>query len=259
MKRFVAVVAGLALLAAPASAALRLFFSTQGAFSNQVVNDVSAAPAGPGAVSNPVAPNHSILYLWAQMLPGPTSQKWNGIAFDIQVNGGIVEDRRFYNYTVVDPDFGDILFRRWQGVNEGAGVGTPLLVGANLAGVNAGEGVSNSLNASLYDDQSEIGPSNAGTASARRNITNGKSVLLGWIQVAATSPEAQVFLRVGTGGITREGAPTPQPIYFGAGDEGAGLTGASFLQSSPLADATVVPEPASLALLALAAFALRRR
>ncbi|MBK8913545.1 MAG: PEP-CTERM sorting domain-containing protein [Phycisphaerales bacterium] len=261
MKRFVALAAGLALFVVPANAALRLFFSTGGAFSNSVVNDVGVAagdmPAANGGPGNPTVGNGTILYLWAQMIGPPSSQKWNGVSFDVHVDGGVVADRLMYNYTVVDPDFGDVLYTRWQGVNQGVGVGTADLTGINLAAVTSGEGINNGVNAATYDDQSEIGPVNAGTAAQRRALP--KSVLLGWVQVQATGPVASVFLRVGTGGISRAGATGAEPVYLGAGDEDAGLRGNSFGSQSPMADATVTPEPASLALLGLAALAMRRR
>lgn len=262
MKRIVAVAAGLALLAAPASAALRLFFSPGGAFSATAINDVALTaadvPAANGGVGNPTVGNGQVLYLWAQMIGPPTSQKWNGIAFDISVNGGTIASTLMYNYNVVDPDFGDVLYERWQGVNQGAGQGTSNVTGINLAAVVRGEGVNNGVNSAVYDDQSEIGTAvGVGTAAQRRALP--KSVLLGWIVVNATSPLAEVFLKVGTGGIARSGAPAAESVYFGAGDEGAGLRGNSFGLASPSADAFVTPEPASIALLALAALALRRR
>lgn len=256
MKQLLAAGLALALLAAPASAALRLFFSTNGAFSNNVVNSVPLAAGDlPGAPSNPTVANNTILYLWAQMIGPPTSQVWNGISFDVHVEGGTVQSAVLYNYTVIDPDFGDILYRRWQGVNQGTGLGTANLVNVNLAGVTAGEGVNNGPNADDYDKQSEIGF--IGPVAGARTLP--KSTLLGWVRVQALAPQAQVFLRVGNGGISRVGSPSPESVYLGVGDENAGLSGSSFGQQSPVADAVVTPEPAGIALLSIGALGLLRR
>ncbi|MBK8916006.1 MAG: PEP-CTERM sorting domain-containing protein [Phycisphaerales bacterium] len=256
MKKFFAVLAGVALVVAPANAALRLFFSTVGAGASEdltlgQINDMRAN------LGNPSVNSGSRIFLWAEMIAAPTSQKWNGISFDVTSTGGRITANSLYNYRVVDPDFGDVLYERWQGVNSGTIQPDGSVTGANLAAVVRGEGVNNGTNSDDFDKHSEIGV--LGPVAGSRNLP--KATLLGFYDVALNpgSSSAQIFIRIGNGGIVRSGAPGAEAIYLGVGDEAAGLTGSSFGQSSPTADATIVPEPASLALLGLAALALRRR
>lgn len=275
MKKFVAVLAGVALFVAPANAALRMFFSTIGANQGQSLLEANPGLTLPIARSNPSVASGSRLYLWAEMItstPGATqSQKWNGVSFDVVVNGGRVTANSLYNYVRTDPDTGDFLYERWQGVNSGVIQANGSVLNANLAAVVRGEGINNGANAaaaSNRDLQSEVGvlAEQGQTAGNSRSLIapagfSGKAVLLGFYDVAldAGSTSASVFLKVGTGGIVRQGQTAPEPIYFGSGDEGAGILGGSFGTASPNADATITPEPASLALLGLAALALRRR
>ncbi len=67
------------------------------------------------------------------------------------------------------------------------------------------------------------------------------------------SPYSEVRLGIGAAGIAaKEGGAIGQGIAFGFGDEDAGIKGDSFGMQSPIADATIIPEPATL-LSALAA------
>ncbi|QOJ13531.1 MAG: PEP-CTERM sorting domain-containing protein [Planctomycetia bacterium] len=256
MKKFFAVLAGVALVVAPANAALRMFFSTTGV---DAATDLSLAQIQEMRTNlgNPSVNSGARIFLWAEMIANPAAQKWNGISFDVVVNGGRVTSNSLYNYRVVDPDFGDVLYERWQGVNSGTIQPDGSVTNANLAAVTRGEGVNNGANSDDFDRHSEIGV--LGTVAGSRTLP--KATLLGFYDVALNpgSNSAQIFIRIGNGGIVRSGATGAEPIYLGVGDEGAGLTGSSFGQSSPTADATIVPEPASLALLGLAALALRRR
>lgn len=252
MKKFLAVLAGLAMLVAPANAGLRLFFAPQGVDSETAPITVAPTVSNPEASLNAGATQR--LYLYAQMFGAPNTQKWNGLAFDVLANGGVISGRALYNYNVQD-EFGDDVYRRWQGVNQGAGVGTSTVSGINLAAVTSGNGVTNDALALLNDGQSEVKLLNSRTLP--------KATLLGYFdfQLATGSNMATIFIRIGQGGIVRSGATAAEPVYLGVGDETAGLTGQSFNQTSPNFDAklNLIPEPASILLLSLAGLALRRR
>lgn len=275
MKKFVAVLAGVALFVAPANAALRMFFSTIGANDGQSLLDANPGLTLPIARTNPAVASGSRIYLWAEMItstPGTSqSQKWNGVSFDVAVNGGRVTANTLYNFVRTDPDSGEFTYERWQGVNSGTIQANGSVLNANLAAVVRGDGINNGANAaaeSSRDLQSEVGvlAATGSTAAVSRSLIapagfTGKAVLLGSYDVALNvgSPSAQIFLKVGTGGIVRQGQTAAESIYFGVGDENAGVLGNAFGVGSPNADATITPEPASLALLGLAALALRRR
>ncbi|QOJ14207.1 MAG: hypothetical protein HRU75_05975 [Planctomycetia bacterium] len=244
-----ATAAALLLSLAPAdasAAALRLFFSPFGAVEGHPV-----ALAGlPVARENPVVPDRSRLYLWAEMLGTPATQQWSAVSFDIVPTGATLTDSRFYNWIERDPDFGTIAYRRWRNIEPGDIGNDGALRRVSLFTTSGSSGVTNAIAAQWFDLQSEV--------SLLDSRVLPRATLLGFIdvQLLAGSTRGELRLEVGEGTISRGTGP-PEPVYFGVGDEDAGLTGASFFQGSPLADAIVVPEPTALALLLLAALALR--
>jgi hypothetical protein len=240
MKRFLGLVAGLGLALAASSASaqvqLRLFFSTQGWESAQ------AAPGLALGNTNPEVTNSGRLYLWAQVINGTSSTVWNGVGLNIDTDGDAqITALSLYTPQWENPD-GDLI-NRWTS----AFPGNPAPPTAEINGINM----------TAVGINGEFGVRGAPRPDGFVNSTGlGGEVLLGYIDVQGT--DGTVWLEVGNAGISRRsGNVTNDRIFFGFGDDG--LAGNAFGSRSAVADARIVPEPASLLLLGLAGLALRRR
>lgn len=264
MKRFLAIFAGATILAGAASAAnLRLYFSLDNPIpaghaplpapaadgpSNGHALVVSRSvgarlnvPSEKGAQENPcyeLAPGQTSgsarFHLWAKVEPSEDGNRWNGIALSVLVtNGGVLTEWTGLNVNA------PTAARRWQTNSDFDGRnGTVNFVAVTTLGAQG----------PALDDGWDTGPSYDG---------GNDDTYMGYLEV--TGPAGtEIFLRVGTAGITREGgSPQVDTVNFGWGDES--VRGNQFGVASRLPDACIVPEPASLLLLGLGALALRRR
>jgi hypothetical protein len=266
MKKFLVLVAGVAMFAAPAvygqERPLRLFYSSAGLSNPANTNSAAGDPTADLGV-NPVRsanPGEAVrLYVWAQIAPPgtPNNVTYNGVSFtnNLTIAGGgaaTISGFNFWNYTNGDLGNGA---GRWQNFSQSAAGSTNNIAFAGAA-VTAGIGVTNSNAANTNDGQH------------RRFATNGTTridaTLLGWVEVTGTAAGQSLELRfaVGQSGIAQSGDTNgPNRVYMGWGDEASAPLGNGFGASTPGADAiiNVIPEPASLMLLGLAGLALRRR
>lgn len=264
MRKFLVLVAGVAMCAAPAALgqerSFRLFYSAAGLSDTGNTNSAAQDPtadlgANPVRSTTPGVPVR--LYIWGQLMgangaaPGtPNNVTYNGVSLFSRVSGtgGSINGFNFWNYN-------NGSYNRWQQIGTSP-AGTSNNVYMAGGAVTFGSGVNNT-NASLPLDGQQ-----------KRFATNGTtridSTLLGWIDVVGTQiGQLEVRFAIGTNGISQSQDPDGQPnrIYLGWGDESFVVDGNDFEVQSPLADAVIniVPEPAGLILLSLAGLALRRR
>lgn len=240
MKKFLGVLAGLALTAGAAQAAnLTLFFSSDDPFAGTgrvsptlpggVAVAAAATPLNSPTVGNPSVPGGR-LHMWVTGNPGdPDPNVWNGIAFNVVISGpATITGGGGLNITSGSPTF----IRRWE---TGSDLTPPTF---NFVAVTR-TGAQFPPLVDGWDDGVD-------------------AVYMGYLDFAANNGTSEVKFQVGNSGITRAGgSPTVDDVNFGAGD--AALRGNQFGEVSTLADATITPEPTSLLLLGLAGLALRRR
>ncbi|MGE0480738.1 MAG: hypothetical protein AB7Q17_09725 [Phycisphaerae bacterium] len=242
MKKFLIVLAGLALTTGAANAAdLRLFFSSDDPFAGtgrtpptlpgNVAGAAGMALNSP-TVSNPVLTNAGgRLHMWGTgTLGDPDPNVWNGVAINIVIAGpATITGGGGLNIT------SPTLLRRWE---TGSDLTPPTFnfIAVTRAGLQLppiGDG---------FDDGAD-------------------SVYLGYVDVIGGGAGAsELRFQVGNAGISRSGGDVnTDMVFFGADNQG--LRGDAFGQTSTEADATIqaIPEPAGLLLLGLAGLALRRR
>ena len=240
MKRLLCVLAGVGLFVAPALAqdsAFRLYLASEGVEGNAPILGISPAQLNPEII-DPAGGTHR-LYVWAQVIGAETPQKYMSVGYNAVGTGGLaVTGRSTWNYTNI--------LSRWSITGAGH-LGGGTLRNVRLAANPVGFfGVADNAGPGNFDQQYHAAT---------------KSTVIGWIEVTGIG---EIFLQVGDIGIIRTGTlgnpgVTWDDVYLGFGDENAGLMGNSFDMGSPIAEASIVPEPAGLLLLGLAGLAIRRR
>lgn len=265
MKKLAIVLAATALLASAANAGtLQLYFAlgpptaSAGVYVDPVVGTVNSPTGGNlysstrvlngAAVGNPTLAGAGRLYVWATGNDSGVdadgdgiidASVWNGIAFNIDVTGTVsLTGGGMLN---IRKNSGVPIYRRWE---SSADFTNPTY---NLVAITAG-GISFQAAGDGYDDTNNT----AGTL--------GYKVLLGFVDVAPGASGGSLFFAAGGAGFNGGGNPqgTTGVIFFGSGDAGLANNAAAGTRSA-VADATILPEPASLVLLALAGLAIRRR
>ncbi len=241
MKKLIATLfIGSLVAAASAQNTGRLFFDTAGNGGNQ-----SAPHPGGLALTNPQVNGSSArFYIYWQFGRAPgQGQNVLGLNYNVEVVGGALTAA--YNY---QPTIDVVSQPRWQNVP-----GNP----APNPSVNPG-GASQAFTAvninafGLKNDAAAVAL-DQGYDDAASNST-----ILGYVDVRRDAPRADVYLTVHTLGIAIQGGTPNDDIYMGFGDNPVKAGGMPNTRTS-IADASVVPEPASLMLLGLGALALRRR
>ena len=258
MKRLLATCVVALLIAGTANAQLRIFFdNTPGAgvdlFGNRTIPTAYGNP-----VVDPAVPGSERLYIYAEFLG--ENDLWIAANFDITVDGGstVAEVARYNAFT----RFG----LRWTGPAVGGTVGP-----ANVGHFRSAKILNPALEAGgIWNwDQAES-TRRIGNPAAEADVADPShyrrawdsqggglgTTLLGYVDIIPSAGgsiyltvEAQIFARLDS---------TPEDfVNFGYGDDSVG-TGEIGVRTS-IADATIVPEPASLMLLSLGALALRRR
>lgn len=230
-----AVAAAAALFAGVQSAqAVNIWLSTSG----------QPLPAVEPVVSNPVidlAPGQSTtLYVWIK--PGGTTadERWTGMSLTTEASTpNVVSASGSVVYQAANED-GDA---RWNlPINSGALVAGGLVRDTNAVAVGGPYGI------------------RLGTISATDSLRVGTSFLYQAITLTAGQNvgSTNVFIKVGDKTLSNA-INADSPVFFGAGD--ASVSGKIVGAVSTLPDATinVIPEPASLSLLALGALPMLRR
>jgi hypothetical protein len=225
-------------LVATANAQLtgRLFFDTAGNGGNQ-----SGAHPGGLALNNPVLNGPGRLYIyWGFGVPSGQGQNVLGLNYNVTVDGGSISQAMNYQ-----PTINVLLQPRWQNVP-----GNPAPNPAVNPGGNSARFTAVNINAfGLKNDAAAVALDQGYNAASN-------STILGYVDVE--SQNGSVWLTVDTLGIAIQGGSPNDRIYMGFGDNPVPAGGAPGTRTS-IADATIVPEPASLMLLGLGALALRRR
>ncbi|MCG3126691.1 MAG: hypothetical protein CHACPFDD_01543 [Phycisphaerae bacterium] len=218
---------------------VRFFFDTNG------VGEQGDRGSGDLSFENPVAPGADRLYLYGQFLSTRYDQ-WIGMGFDIQVTGGgRITSWHIYNHTTG-------LGSRWQeGVRMSGQTPTPFVNDATVVSTGIG----------MFLKDATVFDSRHFRSHQEDQVTAFGNTLLGYIDVDSNgSPYSEVRLGVGSFGFDARNV-FPIGVAFGFGDEGAGIESNSYGVQSPIADATIIPEPTTLlsALAAGAVWVSRRR
>ncbi|MCG3128642.1 MAG: hypothetical protein CHACPFDD_03531 [Phycisphaerae bacterium] len=220
---------------------IRFFFDTAGS------GEQEDRGAGDLALTNPTVFDEGRLYLYAQYLV--PQETWFIVSLDFEVTGGaVITGWNVFNHYLDPVD-------RWTDVGNKAGAGmTTKIDDVYMATVGVEPGLFVPPNDFGIDDPKHFRDHQEDHINAFGNT------LVGYIDVSANgSAYSELRFGVGAFGIdSREGA-FAKPITFGFGDENAGLFGNSYGMQSPIADATIVPEPATLGLMLVAASRVRRR
>ncbi|MCG3128641.1 MAG: hypothetical protein CHACPFDD_03530 [Phycisphaerae bacterium] len=218
---------------------VRFFFDTNGAGEQQ------DRGVGDLLFQNPAVDQSGRLYLYGHFLSSGIST-WTTISLDIEVTGGgRISAWNIYNHTVTSG-------ARWAGVlNKSGSTPTMRIEDVEMRAVgHYGMALANAetLDFKHFRDHQDVPPMSFG------------NTLLGYVDVDWNgSPYSEIRLGVGDLGIVQqEVGGIPQGVAFGFGDEGAGIKGDSFGMQSPVADATITPEPATLLLLVMGAGATVR-
>lgn len=210
---------------------VRFFFDKNGAGEqdNRGVGDLF--------FENPVADGAERLYLYGQFL-SRTVSTWQTVGVDIEVSGGgVITAWNIYNHTTASG-------QRWINVAKKQGSSSTtkiddllmLSIGSQWFGLRLQDATT--VDALHFRNHQEDG------------LTAYGNTLLGYIDVSSDgSAYSEIRLGVGSNGIwSLEGGVTEKEIAFGFGDEDAGIWSNSYGMQSPIADATIVPEPATLLL-----------
>lgn len=238
MRKALCVFAGLMLAAAASAAPINLYFSTQ----NQVESALGAGDAPVpaefvGQTIPSVNPGET-LYLWAtiQLAPDFTTDPIVGMELDF---AGPTVSGTMYNPDMNTSPFGNLW--RWNRDNPNASnTDSPIaLSNDNGPVVGVGQPLSSYVG---------IGSSSDTLAVAAPDFSAIHFL------VAELTPDTPGDLYVDVVSLAT-GEAQDQLIQVGFGDDMIGATGGT----SAMADAIVLPEPASLVLLGLAALAIRRR
>jgi hypothetical protein len=233
-------ISGVCCTYASAQPIVRFFFDTNG------VGEQEDRGVGDLNFENPMVDGASRLYLYGQFVSSDELQ-YIGIGLDIEVTGGgEITSWNFYNHFV--PNRGP----RWHTVTPDPGSGNRTLL--DDIGMNAMSrfGMQNGFLAHAYD-----------TLHYRVSDEDYGNTLLGYIDVTGNgSAYSEVRLGVGDAGMVWLNQNETAHVYFGFGDEDTVITGIDFGMQSPLADAVIIPEPATataLLVLAVACAGFSRR
>ncbi len=241
---------GLASLVAAQAYAVsaRYFLSLQGL--SEANDDQSAANTQPNLFSDPLLSSGGFgsfrLYLWADLSPLGTTTLTDLKRIDLAVattgNLMILRTNIWQRTIDLDPDNPTSVFRRWasapgiQNWNSNFADMSPA-----VATLESGLSTRNSVR--IYDNQDRA----------------GDLWLFGWIEISGTVGDVQIFNNAT--GFLQRGTPT-NTVYLGVDDLSGGpavISGQAISYANQSPEAFVGPEPSALALMTLAAIAIRRR
>lgn len=233
MRKVLAGMFCLSLLAVAANAApIQFYFSTQGT--------VGGVPAEYAAGTTPTVETGETVYLWAA---STYPDVWNGVGMQFGSNSPTFDVTSGVMYNPTQKGWGT----RWEAGSDFDPVPDDLitLVGVTTKGLGA------------YGDPLQYEADLGGGVFVEHTLVGE----LDFSAFDGLSNIVEVYLEASGQGITLQGGTTQEEVYFGFGD-GPIVNSADQGTRSALPDLYLhsdVPEPASLLLLGLAGFVLRRR